>query len=49
MSFYDWFEMGGYGAFVWGAYGAAALLLGTELLLLRHRGVPARRQARPSR
>jgi heme exporter protein D len=23
----DWLEMGGYGAYVWGSYGAAALVL----------------------
>lgn len=36
----DWslfFAMGGHGAFVWGAYGAALALLGAEAILLWRR------------
>ncbi len=37
----DFFAMGGYGLYVWGAYGAALVLMLAEPLLARHR----RRQA----
>ena len=36
----DWgkfFEMGGYGLYVWGAYGVTALVMIGELLMLRNR------------
>lgn len=32
----DFFSQGGYAFFVWMSYGAAALLVGVELLQLRH-------------
>jgi heme exporter protein D len=41
-SFADFAAMGGYGLYVWGAYGMTALVLAAELLLLRQR----RRRAR---
>jgi heme exporter protein D len=31
------FEMGGYGLYVWGSYGAAVLLMAVEPLLVRRR------------
>lgn len=37
MSLGSFLSQGGYAFFVWGAYGMAALLLSTEMLLLRHR------------
>jgi len=40
------FHMGGYGLFVWGAYGAAALLMLAEPWLAARRYVVARRAAR---
>jgi heme exporter protein D len=33
----DFLAMGGYGAYVWGAFGMAALLLAAELFALRLR------------
>ncbi len=36
----DWgkfFEMGGYGLYVWGSYAVTALVMIGELLMLRHR------------
>ncbi len=36
----DWgkfFEMGGYGLYVWGSYGVTALVMIGELLMLRNR------------
>jgi heme exporter protein D len=33
----DFFAMGGYGLYVWGAYGATALVMFAEPLLARHR------------
>ena len=36
----DWgkfFDMGGYGLYVWGSYGVTALVMIGELLLLRYR------------
>ncbi len=30
-------DMGGYGLYVWGAYGMTAVVVGWELLSLRHR------------
>lgn len=39
------FAMGGYGVYVWGAYGVAAALLFVEPLLARSRLHRARREA----
>ena len=33
----DFFHMGGYGFFVWGSYGVAALALALEMVALRRR------------
>ena len=33
----EFFAMGGYGLYVWGAYGAAALLMATEAALVTAR------------
>ena len=33
----DFFAMGGYGLYVWGAYGVTFLLLGVEMALLARR------------
>jgi heme exporter protein D len=40
------FALGGYGGYVWGSYGVAALALGIELALLRARWRRAVRRAR---
>lgn len=48
----SFFAMGDAAVFVWGAYGMAALLLGTELILLarqRRRSLQRLRQARRAR
>jgi heme exporter protein D len=42
----EFVSMGGHGAFVWGSYGAGALLLALEVALLRRRRARALRQAR---
>ena len=34
----EFFAMGGYGLYVWGAYGVTAVLLAAELVLLVRRG-----------
>jgi heme exporter protein D len=36
-SFAEFAAMGGYGAFVWGSYGVAALCLGAEIALVLRR------------
>jgi heme exporter protein D len=33
----DFFAMGGYGLYVWGSYGVAALLMAVEPVLATHR------------
>jgi heme exporter protein D len=33
----DFFAMGGYGLYVWGSYGVAALLMAVEPVLAAHR------------
>ncbi|WP_018411113.1 heme exporter protein CcmD [Methyloversatilis thermotolerans] len=38
----QFWEMGGYGFFVWGSYGVTALLVAAELLLLARRTKQAR-------
>ena len=45
-SFDQFLHMGGYGLYVWGSYGATALLMTTELLLARRRRNVAFRAAR---
>jgi heme exporter protein D len=42
----DFLHMGGYGFFVWGSYGVAAIALVLEVLLLRRRRAAALRHAR---
>ncbi|MBU6272762.1 MAG: heme exporter protein CcmD [Betaproteobacteria bacterium] len=42
----DFLHMGGYGWFVWGSYGVAALALALELVALRQRRRNALAQAR---
>ena len=42
----DFFAMGGYGFYVWGAYGVTALAIAIELLGVRARLRAAKRQAR---
>ena len=42
----EWFAMGGYGAYVWGSYGVAAIALAVELAMLGARHRRARLQAR---
>lgn len=37
MSWTEFWTMGGYAPYVWGSYGAAALLFATELIRLRGR------------
>jgi heme exporter protein D len=39
---HEFFAMGGRGGFVWGAYGAMAMLMLVEVLLARHRHRAAR-------
>lgn len=34
----EFFAMGGYGLYVWGAYGVTAVLLAAELIILVRRG-----------
>ena len=45
-SFNQFLQMGGYGLYVWGSYGATVLLLTAEALLARHRYRLAFRAAR---
>ena len=45
-SFDQFLHMGGYGLYVWGAYGATVLLLTAEALLAGHRHRLACRAAR---
>ncbi len=44
----EFFFMGGHGLYVWGSYGAAALLMVAEPLLARHRHHRALRTAAAS-
>jgi heme exporter protein D len=44
MSWSEFWAMGGYGLYVWGSYGAAALVLVYNLLAARHREKAVRRQ-----
>jgi heme exporter protein D len=37
MNWAEFFNMGGYAFYVWGSFGVALLLMGAEVLLLRHR------------
>jgi len=47
MSLAEFFAMGGYGFYVWGAYGLTALLLAVEIVTVRARLCNARLAARP--
>jgi heme exporter protein D len=40
----EFFEMGGYALYVWGSFGATALMMIAEPLLLRSRGRQIRRR-----
>jgi heme exporter protein D len=42
----DFFAMGGYGFYVWGAYGLTALVLVVEVVSVRARVRAARRQSK---
>lgn len=42
----EFFAMGGYGLYVWGAYGVTVLLLAGEVALIRRRCSSALAQAR---
>lgn len=42
----EFLDMGGYGLYVWGAYGMSAVALGWELLMLVHRRRRALDEAR---
>ena len=42
MSLADFFAMGGYGFYVWGAYGVTALLVAAEIVAVRLRFRAAR-------
>ncbi len=42
----DFFAMGGYGLYVWGSYGVAAVVIAAEVLLARRRYRQALAQAR---
>jgi len=43
----DFFAMGGYGFYVWGAYGVTALAIAIEVTSVRARWRAAKRQAKP--
>lgn len=45
MSMVEFFAMGGYGFYVWGAYGVSALLLALEIVAVRARYRAAYRAA----
>ena len=42
----DFFAMGGYGFYVWGAYGVTALAIALEVFSVRARWRAAKKQAR---
>jgi len=42
----EFLDMGGYGFYVWGAYGVTALAIALEVVSVRARWRAARRQAR---
>lgn len=42
----DFFAMGGYGFYVWGAYAGAAVVIAIEIIAVRARYRAARRAAR---
>jgi heme exporter protein D len=42
----EFFAMGGYGLYVWGAYGVTALAIALEVVSVRARWRAARKQAR---
>jgi len=45
----DFWDMGGYGGYIWSAYGAVALAVAMELLFLRRRLRQALRPRRAAR
>ena len=45
MSLAEFFAMGGYGFYVWGAYGITALIVVAEVLAVRARGRAALEQS----
>jgi heme exporter protein D len=45
-SLHDFIAMGGYGGYVWSAYGMLAALLAIEMVLLMRRAAQVRKQAR---
>jgi len=45
MTMSEFFAMGGYGFYVWGAYGITAILLAAEIVAVRARYRAARRAA----
>lgn len=50
MSLSEFFEMGGYGLYVWGSFGVTALFMAVEPVLVRNRRVAVlRRIARIAR
>ena len=42
----EFLSMGGYGFYVWGAYGVTALAIALEVFSVRARGRAAKKQAR---
>jgi heme exporter protein D len=46
MNLSEFFAMGGYGFYVWGAFGVAALLIAAEIVAVRARLKAARQAAR---
>jgi heme exporter protein D len=47
MSFADFFAMGGYGFYVWGAYAVTVVLVAIEIVAVRTRFRAARLTAQP--
>lgn len=43
------FDMGGYGLYVWGSYGATVVALAWEIIALRRRALSARAEVRRRR
>ncbi len=49
MSWSEFWHMGGYGFYVWGAYGVTALFVACEVVLLRRRGRALHERLRQAR
>lgn len=49
MSPAEFFAMNGYGFYVWGSYGVALLVIGIEIVLVRHKRTITLRQLRMER